>query len=162
MYIHKPADYQCPFCLFVLSPSSGNNLTIETDLVFQNQFTTAFIGIRQWPNNSGNTIIIPNQHFENIYDLPAEWAGRIHRLAKAVALAMKQALHCDGISLRQHNEPAGNQDVWHYHVHVTPRYQGDNFYGAYMTSRYIMPAEERAKLAGILRPLVAAQMAGKM
>ena len=45
-----------------------------------------------------------------------------------MALTMKVVYSCDGISTRQHNEPAGNQDVWHYHLHVTPRYKDDVFY----------------------------------
>jgi len=41
---------------------------------------------------------------------------------------MKSSYKCDGISMRQHNEPAGNQDIWHYHLQVFPRYEGDNLY----------------------------------
>ncbi len=61
---------------------------------------------------------------------------------------MKIVYACDGIATRQYNEPAGNQNVWHYHVHVTPRYQDDQFY---TTQRSLMPAEERAKHAEKLR-----------
>jgi diadenosine tetraphosphate (Ap4A) HIT family hydrolase len=50
-----------------------------------------------------------------------------HELVKAVSLAMKTVYACDGGSTRQHTEPAGNQDVWHYHVPVTPRYRDDRF-----------------------------------
>ena len=73
-------------------------------------------------------------------------------LAKALALAMKEVYACDGVSTRQHNEPAGNQDVWHYHLHVTPRYTGDGFYAS---SRALMPADERAKHAQKLRAQLA-------
>jgi histidine triad (HIT) family protein len=41
---------------------------------------------------------------------------------------LRRAYACDGTSLRQHNEPAGNQDVWHHHVHVFPRFTGDELY----------------------------------
>jgi histidine triad (HIT) family protein len=61
---------------------------------------------------------------------------------------MKAAYGCDGTSTRQHNEPAGNQDVWHYHMHVFPRYAGDRLY---LTQRAPMAAEERASYAGRLR-----------
>ncbi len=61
---------------------------------------------------------------------------------------MKAVYQCDGISTRQHNEPDGNQDVWHYHVHVTPRYHNDGFY---MSVRALMPIEERTKHAEKLR-----------
>jgi histidine triad (HIT) family protein len=52
----------------------------------------------------------------------------VHALTRLAALALKAVYVCEGVSTRQHNEPAGGQDVWHYHVHVTPRFEGDNFY----------------------------------
>ncbi len=105
---------------------------------------TALISSHQYPNNPGNTIIVPNEHFENIFDLPLHYARDIHRVAQLLAMGMKQVYACDGVSTRQHNEPAGNQDVWHYHLHVTPRYPNDGFY----TSRpQLMPVEERARHA---------------
>ena len=62
---------------------------------------------------------------------PGARAGcEIHETARRIALALKDAYSCDGISTRQHNEPGGNQEVWHYHVHVFPRYAGDGLYGA--------------------------------
>ena len=48
--------------------------------------------------------------------------------SKRVAIALKETYKCDGVSTRQHNEPAGNQDVWHFHLHVFPRYTGDKLY----------------------------------
>jgi histidine triad (HIT) family protein len=69
-------------------------------------------------------------------------------VAKSLAIAMKKIYACDGVSTRQHNEPAGNQDVWHYHLHVTPRYENDNFYGA---QREFMASYERAKHAEALK-----------
>ena len=68
-----------------------------------------------------------NEHFENIYDLPIHYALDIHRVARMTALALQRVYSCDGVSTRQHNEPAGNQDVWHYHVHVMPRYKDDQY-----------------------------------
>jgi histidine triad (HIT) family protein len=59
---------------------------------------------------------------------------------------MKRIYDCDGVSTRQHNEPAGYQDAWHYHVHVFPRYEGDYLYN---TRHLPLPAtaEERAPYA---------------
>jgi histidine triad (HIT) family protein len=57
---------------------------------------------------------------------------------------MKTAYSCDGISTRQHNEPAGSQDVWHYHLHVIPRYKDDQYY---MTQGEPMSISERANHA---------------
>ena len=57
---------------------------------------------------------------------------------------------CDGTSVRQHNEPAGNQDAWHYHVHVFPRYAGDSLYGTRPYPEFV-PAEQRWPYADQLR-----------
>lgn len=151
MYNHAPESYRCPFCLIAQGLADDTLYSAGQDIVYQNQAVTAFIGSHQWPNNPGNTIVIPNQHYENIYDLPASQAAHMHTLAQAVALAMKAAFDCDGISTRQHNEPAGNQEVWHFHLHVTPRYRGDRFYETIAGSRTLMPPAERARYAHRLR-----------
>jgi histidine triad (HIT) family protein len=130
---------------------------MHTDIVHHTPTVTAFLGAHQWPNNHGNVIVMPNEHFENIYDLPTHFALPLHELIKAIALALKTVYACEGISTRQHNEPAGNQDVWHYHVHVTPRYHDDGFYGGYTSQRTLMPPSERAKHAHKLRAYLAGQ-----
>ena len=148
MYNHAPDDYVCPFCLIVHDVEREPGASRCTDIVYRDDAVTALISSHQWPNNHGHVIIVPNAHYENIYDLPLDLAARIHALARAVALAMKAAYVCDGISTRQHNEPAGNQDVWHYHLHVFPRYIGDELY---TSRREFMPADERARYAAVLR-----------
>ena len=75
-----------------------------------------------------NGLVIPIEHHENLYDLPIDLGSALQRAIRDTALAMKAAFGCDGVSTRQHNEPAGNQDVWHYHVHVFPRFHDDDLY----------------------------------
>ena len=94
---------------------------------------------------------MPNQHFENLYDLPSQYAAPIFTAAQQLALALKTVYRCDGVSTRQHNEPAGNQEVWHYHLHVTARYAGDNFYAIYTQAWQVMLPAERAEHAQRLR-----------
>jgi histidine triad (HIT) family protein len=88
----------------------------------------AFIAPRWWPNNLGHVLVVSTGHHENLYELPAEAGHAVHDLVREVAIAVRDTYGCDGVSTRQHNEPAGNQDVWHYHVHVFPRYAGDELY----------------------------------
>ena len=144
MYNHVPENYVCPFCLLVQGIENERVHSVQSDIVYRDSAVTAFISAHQWPHNHGNVIIVPNEHIENIYDLPDHYAADIHRATKRLAMAMKVAYACDGVSTRQHNEPAGNQDVWHYHVHVTPRYQDDQFY---FGRRELMPVAQRARLA---------------
>ncbi len=148
MHNHTPENYHCPFCLLIKGIQNEHVRSVQSDIVYHDDVVTAFIGSHQWPNNHGNVIVVPNEHFENIYDLPLRFAQDIHRVAKRLAITMKTVYACDGVSTRQHNEPAGNQDVWHYHLHVTPRYKNDNFYG---TQRQFMESSERAKHAEALK-----------
>lgn len=126
MFNHEPADYTCPFCRLARDEEALYNS--QQDIIYEDDMALAFVSPRWWPNNKGNILIIPRMHFENIYDLPAAYAYRIQDIAREVAIALKHIYHCDGVSTRQHNEPYGGQDVWHYHLHVFPRYKDDNLY----------------------------------
>jgi histidine triad (HIT) family protein len=126
---HEPTRYDCPFCAIVRGRDDPP-LTVQDDVVDRSDATTAWIGSRWWQNNPGNVIVVPNEHVENLYVVTARQAAEIHETARRIALAMKAAYRCDGASTRQHNEPGGNQEIWHYHLHVFPRYVGDGLYGA--------------------------------
>ena len=154
MYNHAPEHYLCPFCLLIRGIENEHTSAVHTDIVHHTPTVTAFIGSRQWPQNPGNVIVVPNEHFENIYDLPLHLVSPLHALVKAIALALKTVYACEGISTRQHNEPAGHQHVWHYHVHVTPRSTGDGFSSS---QRALMPRGERAAHAQRLRAYVVGQ-----
>lgn len=148
MYTHAPKDYICPFCLVVEGVENEHVQTKQADIVYKDNYITAFISAGRYKNNKGNVIIIPNSHFENIYDLPDEISARIHKLERKIAIALKEVYKCDGVSSRQHNEPFGNQDVWHYHLHVFPRYKDDNLY---LTDRELSKPEERVEYANRLK-----------
>ncbi len=155
MYNHEPANYNCPFCRLIEGVGDAAGIyTQAEDVVFQDEMVTVFINARWWENNPGHAVIVPNQHFENIYDLPLEYATAIHRLARKVALAFKTAYGCGGTSTRQHNEPDGYQEVWHYHLHVFPRYEGDNLY---ISPHRLSPPAERITYALKLRQALAVQ-----
>jgi histidine triad (HIT) family protein len=144
VYNHAPDAYVCPFCRIVNESVNGTN----PDIVYMDDKVTAFMSLLDAPNNPGHVLVIPNMHYENIYDLPVSLAASIHACCRAVAFAMKAAYHCDGISLRQHNEPAGGQDVWHYHMHIYPRYEGDDFIRA---EKIVTAPEKRAGYAARLK-----------
>jgi histidine triad (HIT) family protein len=124
----------------------------QADVVVRDSKTTAWVNGRWWENKPAGVVVVPNTHVENIYALDRELAADIHETAQRIALAMKAAFDCDGISTRQHNEPGANQEVWHYHLHVFPRWAGDGLYGA--EARLTTP-EERAPYAAALREALA-------
>ena len=148
MTSHAPAGYICPFCGLVRGIEDQHVLSTSSDIVYRDDTLTAFISSGQWPRNQGHVLIIPNAHFENLYDLPDSYGEPILRLTRRLALAMKAEYGCTGVSTRQHNEPDGNQDVWHYHVHLFPRYRDD---GLYVSAREFMLPERRAEFASRLR-----------
>jgi len=139
VHSHRPADYRCPFCRVVAGEDDEVSWTKQSDVVYRDDVVTAFINASFWPGNPGPVLVVPNAHYENIYDIPDDLLGAVQVTGKRMALALKAAYGCDGTSFRQHNEPAGNQDVWHYHLHVFPRYHGDDLYR--QRKRITTPAE---------------------
>ena len=81
-----------------------------------------FLDIR--PLNLGHTLIIPKAHYVDIFDIPPELLSRVHRVSKQIALVVKKATNADGISIIQQNGKAAGQDIFHLHVHVVPRFEG--------------------------------------
>ena len=82
----------------------------------------AFLDIR--PVNEGHTLVIPKEHYEGIFDIPSELLGKVHQIAKTVINAVKQAVNAEGISIVQQNGRAANQEIFHLHVHIIPKYTG--------------------------------------
>lgn len=150
-YSHESPDYDCPFCRFLEGGESTYNR--RSDVVYEDEAVTALISPHWWEGNPGHVLVIPNQHEKNIYGIPDDQLAAVHVIAKRIALAMKEAYDCDGITIRQHNEPAGNQEVFHLHVHVIPRYEGDGLYYSYDDFELAKP-EERAGYAERLRALL--------
>lgn len=145
-YSHRPENYRCPFCDIDVGIEEPDKLSVVSDIVYRDKNVTALVASHQYPRNTPNLLVVPNAHYENIFDLPPELGTDIYRVAQQLAFALKHAYACDGISTRQHNEPGGSQDVWHFHLHVTPRFQGDHFYHN-IYAKVVMPSEERARHA---------------
>jgi len=127
MYNHEPEKYICPLCQIARGEETDHGRQ-EDDVLFRDDLITVYVAGKWWRTNPGHVIIIPNKHIENIYDMPENIGHHIFDFSKKVAIALKDAYECAGTSTRQHNEPAGNQDVWHFHLHVFPRHTGDNLY----------------------------------
>ena len=143
---HAPSNYQCPFCAL----AEGVDADRQQDIVRRTAEAIAFVSPRWWPNNHGNLLVVPVRHYENLYELPVEAGHAVHDLVQDVAIAMRLTYGCEGVSTRQHNERAGGQDVWHYHVHVFPRYVDDELYTSKPYPEFVT-AEQRQPYAERLR-----------
>ena len=93
------------------------------EVVFEDEETLAFIDIN--PANPGHTLVIPKRHVRNIFDLDEQTAATVMRTTVRVAQAIKRALQPDGMNLVQSNERAGGQEIFHFHMHIVPRWYGD-------------------------------------
>ena len=77
------------------------------------------------PASRGHALILPKCHASNLFDLPDDKAAKVMVLAKKIAARLKEGLHADGINLVQNNGTAAGQTVFHFHLHLIPRYEGD-------------------------------------
>ena len=77
------------------------------------------------PASKGHALILPKSHAANIYELSDEMTAKAMILAKKMATAMTAALKCDGFNIVQNNGECAGQTVFHFHMHLIPRYKGD-------------------------------------
>jgi len=106
----------CIFCAIVAGE-------IPASKVYEDEHVFAFMDIA--PANPGHTLVIPKQHYRNIFEMPPEIGSKIMQAAIPIANAIRTALNSDGLNLFQSNEAAAFQTVFHFHLHLIPRWKGD-------------------------------------
>lgn len=77
------------------------------------------------PATKGHALIIPKQHYADIFEIPEETVGDAMKLAKKMAELMTEKLGCDGFNIVQNNGETAGQTVKHFHIHLIPRYKDD-------------------------------------
>ena len=77
------------------------------------------------PASKGHALILPKEHGANLYELPDELASKAMIVAKKVGAKLVEGLGCDGLNIVQNNGEAAGQTVFHFHMHLIPRYKGD-------------------------------------
>ena len=77
------------------------------------------------PASKGHALILPKEHYRNLFDLDDELAAKVMVLAKKMVNQLKDVLGCDGYNIVQNNEEVAGQTVFHFHMHLIPRYEGD-------------------------------------
>jgi histidine triad (HIT) family protein len=150
MYNHAPENYICPVCLGISKIESTETLIVPSDIIYQNGAITILIGSFGIGSFPGHPLILPNEHFENIFDIPEDILYKINLATKQIAVALKQVLKCEGITVLQNNEPAGGQHAFHYHQHVFPRFQNDQLHEQ-MSAKKLIEPEVRKQLADDLK-----------
>ena len=134
----------CIFCRIVRGEAPAH-------FVLRDTLVSAFMDI--YPASRGHLLVIPNRHAVTIWDLTDEEAGSILQAARRLAWALRTALQPSGLNLLQSNGRAAGQEVFHFHLHLIPRYGGSE--GLFFRLRppdYTPPsAEQLAEVAERLR-----------
>ena len=77
------------------------------------------------PASKGHALILPKEHYANLYELDDELAAKVLVLAKKMITKLTEVLGCDGYNIVQNNGEAAGQTVFHFHLHMIPRYKDD-------------------------------------
>ncbi len=107
----------CVFCK-ILKGELPAHFIYEDDLV------TAFLSLEQ--PNPYKVLVVPRAHVETVYDLTDKQAASIFKATVKIARGVRDASKCEGMNLVQSNGRAGQQDVFHFHLHIVPRFSGDS------------------------------------
>lgn len=116
MPVEGMKDQNCIFCKLA-------NGDIPTRSIYEDDDFKVIMDAS--PATKGHALILPKDHFANLYELPDETAGKAMILAKKLATGMTKALNCDGFNLVQNNGEVAGQTVFHFHLHLIPRYCND-------------------------------------
>ncbi|HEX8769288.1 MAG TPA: HIT family protein [Acidimicrobiales bacterium] len=107
-------------------------------VVGEDELTVAFLDRGQ--ASEGHTLVVPRAHASDIWEISEGDATAVMATAKRVAHLLDERLAPDGLNLTQSNRPAGWQDVFHFHLHVIPRWSGDGFTPPWRPTR---PSEDQ-------------------
>jgi histidine triad (HIT) family protein len=91
--------------------------------IYEDEETLAFMDIN--PAGRGHALVISKAEYADLFDIPPEVLAAVTRTVQRVALAIRAALNPDGLNIIQNNGAAAGQIVFHYHVHLIPRWEGD-------------------------------------
>jgi len=108
-------DADCIFCKLA-------NGDIPTNMIYQDEEFSVIMDAS--PATKGHALILPREHYANIYELPEDLCGKTFTLAKKMATHMTEVLGCDGFNVVQNNGEEAGQTVFHFHMHLIPRYKG--------------------------------------
>lgn len=106
----------CIFCL--LANGDIPTMTLYEDDDFRVIFDAS-------PASKGHALIIPKDHVANVFEISDELQAKAYVLAKKMAGVLTEVFNADGINILQNNNEAAGQTVFHFHIHLIPRYNGD-------------------------------------
>ena len=130
-------DDNCIFCKIINGEIPSNTIYEDDDFK---------VILDAGPASRGHSLILPKEHYANLFELDGEIAAKVLPLAKKLAAHMKDVLQCDGINVLQNNGEAAGQTVHHFHVHLIPRYEKDNNKSLLTWAQADISSEEMAEI----------------
>ena len=127
----------CIFCKIVAAEILGH-------VVYEDEHVLAFLDISQ--ATKGHTLIIPKVHRVDIFEMESSAMEQVFSVVPKIACALKETFGCSGINIVSNNGESAGQTVFHYHVHLIPRYGGDQFGIRFVNN---MDANDAKKLAAL-------------
>ena len=109
----------CIFCDIV-------NGKAPSEIIFENEHVLGFLDIR--PLNYGHSLVIPKNHFENFLDVPKSDLESVVTAAQKISEAIKLSMNTDGLNIVANTGRAAGQTVFHFHFHIIPRFNSDDFH----------------------------------
>ena len=103
----------CIFCKLA-------NGELETNTLYEDDDFRVIFDLS--PATEGHVLILPKEHYANVFELPTELASKVYVLAKKIATVLKEITGCSGVNILQNNGEAAGQTVFHFHMHIIPRY----------------------------------------
>lgn len=107
---------QCIFCKIIAGE-------IPSHTIYEDEKYKVILDVG--PATKGHALILPKNHYENLYELPEADAAEVFKLAKKMMIHMTDKLKCDGFNIVQNNGETAGQTVYHFHMHLIPRYKND-------------------------------------
>ena len=121
---------ECIFC-------DINSGKIPSITIYENEEFKVMLD--RFPATKGHILIIPKKHIEDIYNLDPELAGRLFELTTRFASIVKRTFGNDGLNIIQNNGKAAGQTVFHYHLHMIPRYEDDHIQLGWEINKEVTP-----------------------
>lgn len=108
----------CTFCDLIRGAG-------EVSVCYEDAAALAFMDIQ--PVNPGHLLVVPRAHYESLRDLPTDLGMHLFDVAMRLGPVVREVSGADGMNIVVSSGAAAGQDVFHYHIHVIPRREGDNF-----------------------------------
>ena len=131
----------CVFCKIIEGKAPAH-------IVYKDDDVTVFLDI--YPVEKGHLLVVPNEHYESVADAPPHVAAKVFAVAAAFARIYRKELDAPGVNVLANSGRAAGQEIFHFHVHVIPRWRGGGW--RTLTLRHRLDEIEAREVLEMLKP----------